>query len=57
VIPQFTGQLAATRESHDWATSKRAELFGRAGQAILNAITSHVEEKSAAGAGTNGGNA
>ncbi|HET7654998.1 MAG TPA: LLM class flavin-dependent oxidoreductase [Acidimicrobiales bacterium] len=57
VIPQFTGQLAATRQSHDWATSKRAELFGRAGQAILNAITSHVEEKSAAGAGTNGGNA
>ena len=45
VIPHFTGQLAATRASHDWATSKRAELFGRAGQAILNAITSHVEEK------------
>lgn len=45
VIPHFTGQLASTRAAHDWATSKRAELFGRAGQAILNEITTHVEEK------------
>ncbi|HEV3227531.1 MAG TPA: hypothetical protein VGZ52_11875, partial [Acidimicrobiales bacterium] len=45
VIPHFQGQLTAPRASHDWATAKRGELFGRAGQAILNAITSHVEEK------------
>ena len=50
VIPHFKGQLAAPRTSHDWATAKRGELFGRAGQAILNAITTHVEEKS----GSNG---
>ena len=48
VIPHFTGHLAAPRASHDWAVAKRAELFGRAGQAILNAITSHVEEKAEA---------
>jgi limonene 1,2-monooxygenase len=47
VIPHFTGQLGAPRASHDWAVDKRNELFGRAGQAILNAITSHVEEKTA----------
>jgi limonene 1,2-monooxygenase len=47
VMPHFRGQLAAPRASHDWATAKRGELFGRAGQAILNAITSHVEEKQA----------
>ncbi|MGI8491159.1 MAG: LLM class flavin-dependent oxidoreductase, partial [Acidimicrobiales bacterium] len=45
VIPHFKGKLAAPQASHEWATSKRGELFGRAGQAILNAITSHVEEK------------
>ena len=45
VIPHFTGQLSAAKASHDWAVAKRGELFGRAGQAILNAITSHVEEK------------
>ena len=39
VIPHFKGQLAAPRTSHDWATAKRGELFGRAGQAIINAIT------------------
>jgi limonene 1,2-monooxygenase len=45
VIPHFKGQLGSPRASHDWATAKRGELFGRAGQAIMNAITSHVEEK------------
>lgn len=45
VVPHFQGQLSAQRTSHDWATAKRGELFGRAGQAMLNAITSHVEEK------------
>jgi limonene 1,2-monooxygenase len=44
VIPHFKGRLAAPKASHDWATARRPEIFGRAGQAILNAITSHVEE-------------
>jgi len=50
VIPHFTGHLAAPRASHDWAVAKRNELFGRAGQAILDAITTHVDEKAAAAA-------
>ena len=54
VIPHFQGQLAAPRASHDWATAKRGELFGAAGHAILNAITSHVEEKAADASATNG---
>jgi limonene 1,2-monooxygenase len=45
VIPHFQGQLAAPNVSHEWATAKRGELFGRAGQAMMNAITTHVEEK------------
>lgn len=45
VVPHFQGQLAAPRVSHDWATGKRGELFGRAGQAMMNAIQTHVEEK------------
>jgi limonene 1,2-monooxygenase len=49
VMPHFRGQLAAPRTSHDWATAKRNELFGRAGQAMLNAITAHVDEKKAEG--------
>jgi limonene 1,2-monooxygenase len=47
VIPHFRGQLAAPTVSHDWATAKRTELFGRAGQAMMNAIQTHVEEKKA----------
>jgi limonene 1,2-monooxygenase len=54
VIPHFTKQLGPPRVSHDWATAKRAELFGRAGQAMLNAITTHVEEKTADAAAGNG---
>jgi limonene 1,2-monooxygenase len=45
VIPHFQGQLDAPRVSHDWATAKRGELFGRAGQAMMNAIQTHVQEK------------
>ena len=48
VIPHFKGRLSAPRGSHDWAAAKRDQLFGRAGQAIVEAITSHVEEKAAA---------
>jgi limonene 1,2-monooxygenase len=47
VMPHFQGQLAAPRASHDWAVANRNELFGRAGQAMLNAITAHVDEKAA----------
>lgn len=46
VIPHFTGQLTAPARSHAWAVERRGELFGRAGQAIANAISSHVEEQS-----------
>ncbi len=47
-MPHFQGQLAAPAASHDWATGKRAEIFGRTGQAMMNAITAHVEEKATA---------
>ncbi len=39
VIPHFTGQLEKPRKAHDWAVENRGKLFGRAGQAILNAIS------------------
>jgi limonene 1,2-monooxygenase len=56
VIPHFRGQLGSTETSHTWATGTRTELFGRAGQAIMNAISSHVEESSGTGAdGSDGG--
>lgn len=51
VMPHFKGLLNGPRTSHEWATAKRGELFGRAGQAIMNAIQSHVSET----AGANGG--
>jgi limonene 1,2-monooxygenase len=47
VMPHFQRQLQAQRDSHDWATGKRNELFGRAGQAIMNAVQQHVQEKDA----------
>jgi limonene 1,2-monooxygenase len=39
VIPHFKGQLTAPRASHDWAKGMRDQLLGRAGQAIVNAIS------------------
>jgi limonene 1,2-monooxygenase len=45
VMPHFQGQLGAPRRSHDWASGKRAEIFGRAGQAMMSAITKHVDER------------
>jgi len=54
VIPHFQGKLSAPRASHDWAAAKRDELFGRAGQAIVAAITSHMEEKAATPSGGDG---
>jgi len=47
VIPHFQGQLQAQRTSHEWATEKRNELFGRAGMAIMNAVQQHVQEQDA----------
>lgn len=47
VIPHFQGQLHAQRTSHEWATGKRNELFGRAGMAIMNAVQQHVQEQDA----------
>jgi len=44
VIPHFKGQLTAARASHDWAAGMRADLLGRAGQAVVNAIGVHTEE-------------
>lgn len=46
VIPHFQGQLAPPRASHEWATHKRDEIFGRAGQAIMNAVQEHVQDQS-----------
>jgi limonene 1,2-monooxygenase len=45
VIPHFKGQLAAPRASHEWAKGMRDQLLGRAGQAIVNAITEHAGDK------------
>ena len=45
VMPYFRHQLTAPRASHDWARGIRDQLFGRAGQAIVNAITEHTAEQ------------
>ena len=44
VIPHFKGQLEAPRSSHDWAKDRRDQLIGRAGEAVVKAITEHVAE-------------
>jgi limonene 1,2-monooxygenase len=44
VIPHFKGQLTAPRTSHDWAKGMRDQLFGRVGEAVVNAITEHTSE-------------
>ena len=44
VMPHFKGQLIAPRASHDWAKGIRDTLLGRAGEAIVNAISAHTEE-------------
>src|ERR1700741_5393029 len=49
VIPHFKGQLQASRSSHDWARGKRDQLIGRAGEAIVKAITEHVDEQKGVG--------
>jgi limonene 1,2-monooxygenase len=44
VIPHFKGQLVAPRASHDWAKGMRDQLLGRAGDAIVKAISEHTAE-------------
>jgi limonene 1,2-monooxygenase len=44
VMPHFQGQLHSAIGSHDWATNKREELFGRATEAIFKAIGDHASE-------------
>jgi limonene 1,2-monooxygenase len=48
VMPHFKGQLAAPHASHEWAKGIRDQLLGRAGEAIVNAITEHTNEQKAA---------
>jgi limonene 1,2-monooxygenase len=45
VMPHFKGQLAAPHASHEWAKGIRGQLLGRAGEAIVNAITEHTNEQ------------
>jgi limonene 1,2-monooxygenase len=49
VIPHFKGRLQSPKDSHEWATAKRGEIFGRAGTAIMNAIQTHVAEHEPSG--------
>ncbi|HET9875444.1 MAG TPA: LLM class flavin-dependent oxidoreductase [Mycobacterium sp.] len=44
VIPHFKGQLTAPQASHDWAKGMRDTLFGRAGAAIMKAVSEHTDE-------------
>jgi limonene 1,2-monooxygenase len=44
VMPHFKSQLAAPRASHDWAKGMRDQLLGRAGEAIVKAISEHTDE-------------
>jgi limonene 1,2-monooxygenase len=44
VIPHFKGQLESTQASHEWARGKRGELLGRAGEAVVKAISEHTDE-------------
>ncbi len=47
VMPHFKGQLTAPQASHEWARGMRNQLLGRAGEAIVNAITEHTDEQRA----------
>jgi limonene 1,2-monooxygenase len=44
VIPHFKGQLYSAQASHEWARGKRGELLGRAGEAVVKAISEHTDE-------------
>lgn len=49
VIPHFKGQLSAPRLSHSWAKDNREKLIGRAGEAVVKAITEHVDDDTGRG--------
>jgi limonene 1,2-monooxygenase len=49
VFPHFKGTTAATRGSRDYVAEHRPEQLGRAGEAIMKAITDHASEGSASG--------
>ncbi|WP_433872712.1 LLM class flavin-dependent oxidoreductase [Saccharopolyspora sp. CA-218241] len=49
VLPHFKGRLSAPRAAHRWAVDKREQLFGRAGEAIVNAVTTHQRDTGAEG--------
>jgi limonene 1,2-monooxygenase len=55
VMPHFKGQLAAPRASHDWAKGMRDQLLGRAGEAIVKAISEHTDELKMEAEGVQGG--
>ena len=44
VIPHFKAQLEAPRASHEWAKGMRDQLLGRAGEAVVKAISQHTDE-------------
>jgi limonene 1,2-monooxygenase len=44
VIPHFKAQLEAPRASHEWAKDMREQLLGRAGEAVVKAISEHTDE-------------
>ncbi|TGD83936.1 LLM class flavin-dependent oxidoreductase [Mycolicibacterium sp. CH28] len=46
VMPHFKGQLTAPQSSHEWARTRRGDLLGRAGEAIVKAIGEHDAERS-----------
>jgi limonene 1,2-monooxygenase len=47
VMPQFQGGSDATRRSRDWVAEERPKQLGRAGEAIMKAISDHAAEKEA----------
>ncbi|EUA24673.1 limonene 1,2-monooxygenase [Mycobacterium xenopi 3993] len=44
VIPHFKRQLDAPQASHEWARGMRDQLLGRAGEAVVKAISEHTDE-------------
>jgi limonene 1,2-monooxygenase len=50
VMPHFQGSARRPDESKEWVASRRPELLGAAGGAILSAMQQHNDEKEAAAA-------
>jgi limonene 1,2-monooxygenase len=45
VMPHFQGGTDATRRSRDWVAEERPKQLGRAGEAIMKAISDHAAEQ------------